>query len=213
MAKNLPRSPDAFVTYRIIYPCVELRLMNESNQNFITEWKKVFDSTAYSFNQGEKMEEIFLHKCRLKNIQVVTVESCTGGMIAKLLSDIPGASDVLLGSLVTYTNEFKKVAGVNSEILIKHGAVSHETALEMIKAGMNFLPNKNQESLLVIAVTGFASPTSPEDSTNVGTVHIAVSLGNKNTISKKLQFGKRTRDQIRVLSCAASFQMAFSLLK
>jgi nicotinamide-nucleotide amidase len=99
---------------------------------------------------------------------LATAESCTGGWIAKLLTDVPGSSAWFQGGVVTYSNGFKQtLLGVTPETLEHHGAVSRECALEMVAGALARL-----DASVAVAVTGIAGPTGGTPDKPVGTVWI-----------------------------------------
>ncbi len=105
------------------------------------------------------IEEAAVALLKEKNLTVATAESCTGGYVAKRITDIPGASSVFRHGVITYANEVKeKVLGVKHSTLEKFGAVSEETALEMA-AGIRRISGAD----IGISVTGFAGPDSDEE--------------------------------------------------
>lgn len=136
---------------------------------------------------------------------LATVESCTGGLIAKRLTDISGISAVYLGGAVTYANEAKeKIVGVKHETLVAHGAVSEETAREMaegIRAALG--------SDYGISTTGIAGPTGGTPEKPVGTVYIAVS-SKDGTRVKRLQLPPM-RDREYIRTAAATNALALLL--
>ncbi len=120
-----------------------------------------------------------------------TAESCTGGLIAALLTSVPGSSNWFKGSVVAYSNEVKeKVLGADPAILEKHGAVSEETAIAMA-GGARRLLNVDY----ALAVTGIAGPGGGSPGKEVGTVCFAWDLeGKLDSETKKF---KGSRDQVR----------------
>ena len=127
---------------------------------------------------------------------LATVESCTGGLIAKRLTDISGISAVYLGGAVTYANEAKEsLVGVKHDTLVAHGAVSEETAREMaegIRAALG--------ADYGISTTGIAGPSGGTPEKPVGTVYIAVASKNGTRV-KRLQLPPmRDREYIRTAS-------------
>ncbi|MDH4262786.1 MAG: nicotinamide-nucleotide amidohydrolase family protein [Spirochaetia bacterium] len=98
------------------------------------------------------------------------VESCTGGYASKLLTDIPGVSDIFPGGIISYDNQIKEdVVGVSGKTLEKFGAVSRETALEMALGGA-----KKLGSDITISITGIAGPTGGSEEKPVGTVYFGI---------------------------------------
>lgn len=119
--------------------------------------------------------EILLDRCRAKGLTVATAESCTGGNIAHSLTLIPGASDVVAGGVVSYSNEVKmRVLGVKAETLEAHGAVSRETVIEMAR-GVMALTGAD----VAVATSGIAGPGGGTPDKPVGTVWIAARVGDK----------------------------------
>lgn len=119
--------------------------------------------------------EILLDRCRARGLTVATAESCTGGNIAHSLTLIPGASDVVAGGVVSYSNEVKMhVLGVKAETLEAHGAVSRETVIEMAR-GVMALTGAD----VAVATSGIAGPGGGTPDKPVGTVWIAARVGDK----------------------------------
>ncbi|MGH8116751.1 MAG: CinA family protein [Rhodanobacteraceae bacterium] len=104
-----------------------------------------------------------------RGLVLATAESCTGGWIAKLLTDIPGSSDWFWGTAVTYSNAAKqRLLGVTAGTLARHGAVSRECALEMVAGVL-----ARFDATVAVAVTGIAGPSGGTPDKPVGTVWIA----------------------------------------
>jgi nicotinamide-nucleotide amidase len=132
------------------------------------------------------IEKAILNKMEVKGLTLSVAESCTGGYIAHLFTQHPGSSKVFLGGAVSYAYELKEsILGVKNETLWQHGAVSEETATEMMQGAL-----ENFKSDYAIAVTGIAGPDGGTPDKPVGTVWIAV--GNKyKSIIKKFTFGNK----------------------
>ena len=140
---------------------------------------------------------------RAKNLKIATAESCTGGLIAALLTEIPGSSDVVERGFVTYSNRAKTdLLGVPESLLDAHGAVSAKVGQAMAEGA-----RRNAPVALAVAVTGVAGPGRSENKP-VGLVFIAVSDGKDTSVEEK-RFGELTRDQVRLKTVAA----ALALLK
>lgn len=108
-----------------------------------------------------------------RNLRLVTVESCTGGMICAALTEVPGSSAVVEGGLVTYSNALKmSAAGVSEDVLKHHGAVSEETAKAMVEGALCHVP----DATIAISVTGIAGPDGGTTSKPVGTVCFGLSV-------------------------------------
>ena len=112
-----------------------------------------------------------LQKALLKSpYTVACAESCTGGLVAKLLTDLPGSSRVFAGGFVTYCNETKKsFVGVREETLQAHYAVSRETAIEMALGAL-----EKADSDVAVSTTGVAGPAGDDSGKPVGTVFIGL---------------------------------------
>ncbi len=105
-----------------------------------------------------------------RKLTLSTAESCTGGLVAKRITDISGSSAVFEGGVVSYSNDVKmKMLGVAATTLAAHGAVSEETAREMASGALSRL-----ESDVAVSTTGIAGPTGGTDEKPVGTVCFAV---------------------------------------
>ena len=111
-----------------------------------------------------------LHLLRGREERFCTAESCTGGLIAKAITDLSGSSSVFSGAFVTYTNEVKiNVLGVPGEVIAKHTEVSLACAEEMAKAA-----RERMQCEYALSTTGVAGPTGGDEKNPVGTVYIAV---------------------------------------
>ena len=110
-----------------------------------------------------------------EGLTLATAESCTAGNIAAMITAIPGSSHFYKGGIIAYSDEVKKnLLGVNPETLEKHGAVSEEVVIEMAKGAM-----KSMNSDCGVATSGIAGPTGGTPDKPVGTVWIAVAMGEK----------------------------------
>jgi nicotinamide-nucleotide amidase len=138
---------------------------------------------------------------------VVTAESCTGGLIAAALTEIPGSSAAVYGGFVTYANAAKsRMIGVPPELIEAHGAVSSEVALAMAEgarasAGVD----------LAIAVTGIAGPDGGSAEKPVGLVHFACATGIGTRLMER-RFGDIGRQQVRVAAADAALELALTCL-
>ncbi len=109
-----------------------------------------------------------------QKMSVGTAESCTGGVIAGRFTSIPGSSEYFKGGIVSYANEVKiDLLKVSPEIIAKHGAVSEETAIEMVKGAMKALKTD-----CAVASTGIAGPTGGTATKPVGTIWLAAGIKN-----------------------------------
>jgi nicotinamide-nucleotide amidase len=144
-------------------------------------------------NDWGDLADSFLKACARRKILVATAESCTGGMIISLLTDIPGSSSMVDRGFVTYSNEAKtEMIGVSPETLEKHGAVSAETAHEMAAGAL-----ENSRAGITLAVTGIAGPDGGSAEKPVGLVWFGLALSGKPVVTEKRIFENRGRDFIR----------------
>jgi nicotinamide-nucleotide amidase len=144
-------------------------------------------------NDWGDLADSFLKACARRKILVATAESCTGGMIIALLTDIPGSSSMVDRGFVTYSNEAKtEMIGVSPETLEKHGAVSAETAHEMAAGAL-----ENSRAGITLAVTGIAGPDGGSAEKPVGLVWFGLALSGKPVVTEKRIFENRGRDFIR----------------
>ncbi|MDD3279818.1 MAG: CinA family protein [Lachnospiraceae bacterium] len=135
----------------------------------------------------ELLAESVVRLLQEKKLLLSTVESCTGGAVAARIVDIPGASDVLIQGLVTYSNQAKhRLAGVNTETLEQWGAVSEQTAREMAAGG-----NKSGETDVCISTTGIAGPGGGTLEKPVGLVYIACDFQGKTQVRELHLTGNR----------------------
>ncbi len=123
-----------------------------------------------------------------KHMTVTTAESCTGGLISATLVDIPGASAVLKEAYVTYANESKQgLLGVRAETLADYGAVSEQTAREMVLGAA-----ERAHADCAVAVTGIAGPEGGTEEKPVGTVYAGYKVGTTLLVKRYLFSGDRT---------------------
>lgn len=144
-----------------------------------------------------------------RHLLLVTAESLTGGLIAKYITDIPGASAVFWGGLVTYSEQAKHhLLKVSMETLKRFGAVSIETATAMAKGALSIASEASGSRCYALAVTGLAGPSGGSANLPVGTVYIACA-GNEYVpfmYCKRYLF-KGTREDIRTQTYIAALQM------
>ncbi len=141
-----------------------------------------------------------------KKLTLSVCESCTGGMLGSIVTQVTGSSKYFLGGVIAYSNEIKrKIVGVRSETLKKYGAVSAEVAREMAQA-----VRKKFRSDIGIGITGIAGPSGGSKEKPVGLVYISLSY-KKIVFIKRLLF-KGNRDQIRRKACNEALMLLSRLL-
>ena len=153
----------------------------------------------------EQRAAALLEQCRSQGFKIATAESCTGGMLAALLTSVPGSSDVFDCSFVTYSNEAKKrMLGVSHELIAEHGAVSRECALAMAHGAI-----LESAATVAVSITGVAGPGGGTPSKPVGLVHFSCSRRNGATLHREERFGDIGRQGVRT----ASVEVALELLE
>jgi nicotinamide-nucleotide amidase len=156
------------------------------------------------FSQALRIRtETLLAAARAKSLKITTAESCTGGLIAGLLTEIAGSSDVVERGFVTYSNDSKEeMIGVSHDLLVAHGAVSEQVARAMAEGALN-----HSKADIAIAVTGIAGPGGGSAEKPVGLVHIAAARGD-SIIHRECHFGDIGRTEVRM----ATVEVALELL-
>ena len=136
-----------------------------------------------------------------KKIVVSTAESCTGGMIASAITDVPGSSTIFGYGMVTYSNEAKRtILGVKKETLDRVGAVSEETAFEMAK-GLKRVSGAD----VAVSVTGIAGPGGGSEQKPVGLVYMGLAKGEEIFVKKNLFSGSRDEIRRQTVNTALNF--------
>ncbi|WP_298847899.1 CinA family protein [uncultured Ruegeria sp.] len=133
-----------------------------------------------------------LDRAKAQGVMITTAESCTGGMVAAALTDIPGSSAVVDRGFVTYTNDAKQdMLGVLAKTLNTHGAVSEEVAREMAEGAL-----RNSQAQLAVSITGIAGPGGSEFKPE-GRVCFGLAAKGRPTFVETIEFGARGRDAVR----------------
>ena len=162
----------------------------------------------------EDLPQLLVKELTEKNLKIATAESCTGGLISKMITDVSGASAVFDCGVCSYANEIKeKVLGVKGEDLRNFGAVSEKVAMQMAE-GVRKLSGAD----IGISTTGIAGPTGGSELKPVGTVYIGVSTISKNyvllaNLALKEVAKNATRDKIRQSSAFLAIYCGFKAAK
>lgn len=157
--------------------------------------------------EGTGLEESLVEELIQQKLKVTTAESCTGGLISGRLINVSGASSVIDRGFVTYANEAKEEElGVSHETLEAYGAVSSQTAIEMVKGAA-----KRGKSEAAIAVTGLAGPEGGTPEKPVGLVYIGIYLYG-DIYWQEYRF-QGTRQEIRELTVGNSIYLLQQILK
>ncbi|WP_333652738.1 competence/damage-inducible protein A [Lacrimispora sp.] len=166
----------------------------------VKEIKNRFGRDVYTVKEEETLEMAVVSLLKKHELTVTTAESCTGGLIAGRLVNVPGASEVFNQGFITYSNKSKrKVLGVSKGTLKKYGAVSEQTAKEMAAGGV-----LAADADVCIAVTGIAGPGADGEKP-VGLVYIACFIKDKVTVEEYHFRGNR--EKIREQSVTKALDM------
>jgi nicotinamide-nucleotide amidase len=145
-----------------------------------------------------------LGELRGRGLKLATAESCTGGLIAGLLTELPGASDVLERGFVAYSNRAKtELLGVPEPTLAEHGAVSGAVARAMAEGALARSPAD-----ISVAITGLAGPGGGSAAKPVGLVHIAAARRGGRVLHLECRFGDIGRSAVRIAGVEAALQLA-----
>ena len=143
-----------------------------------------------------------------KRLKISLAESCTGGLLSSSITSISGSSKVFTLGLVTYSNQAKiNILTVPKRIIVKHGAVSYETCLSMVK---NL--SKISKTNISISITGVAGPKGGTKQKPVGLVYIGIKKGNK-TMVKKFLFKSKKRNLIQRSTVNKALNLVLSFAK
>jgi PncC family amidohydrolase len=144
--------------------------------------------------------------CREHGVRLGTVESCTGGLVGHVITEVPGSSDYFAGALVTYGNEIKiDLAGVSRDVLEAHGAVSAQVAKAMADGARGRLGVD-----VAVAVTGVAGPDGGSAAKPVGLTYVAVADGSGDEVRRFVWDSDRSGN--KRLSAAAALELVLERL-
>ena len=149
-----------------------------------------------------------LEAYRAKGRMIATAESCTGGLIAGLLTEIPGASDVFDRGFVTYSNAAKsECLGIPADLITTHGAVSEAVARAMAEGAL-----AQSRADTTVSVTGLAGPGGGTAVKPVGLVYLAAAGKGRPTLHRECRFGDIGRDAIRLKSVEVALALLWQRL-
>ena len=147
--------------------------------------------------------ETLLASLRQRRLKLATAESCTGGLIAGLLTEIAGSSDVVERGFVVYSNEAKMtLLGVPQNVIELHGAVSEVTARAMAEGAL-----QNSLADIAVSVTGIAGPGGGSPEKPVGLVHFGCASHHRPTQHRRFIFANANRHEVRIKSVAAALDL------
>lgn len=155
----------------------------------VKEIKNRFGDYVYSTKEEETLEQAVVKLLKKYDLTMTTAESCTGGLLAGRIINVPGASEVFNEGFITYSNKAKrKYLDVSKSTLKKYGAVSEQTAREMATGGVFAT-----DSDACVAVTGLAGPDGGSEEKPVGLVYIATYMKDKVNVQRYQFKGNRAK--------------------
>ena len=156
----------------------------------------------------KKLSQKIVRLLGKKKLKISFAESCTGGLLSSSITSISGSSKIFTLGLVTYSNQAKiNILKVPKKIIMKHGAVSYETCLSMVK-NLNRISKTN----ISVSVTGIAGPKGGTKQKPVGLVFIGIKKGNK-TLVKKYLFKNKKRNAIQIATVNKALNLILSFIK
>jgi competence/damage-inducible protein CinA-like protein len=195
------------------YPSVNgvtIRLNGNKKEQILSIQKRILHllgDIVYS-TEGETLEELIVSICKKKKLLISTAESCTGGLTASKITDVPGSSEIFKEGFIVYSNEAKiRELGVSEDIIIKHGAVSPETVEAMVRG----LKNKTGADI-TIGISGIAGPDGAAPDKPVGLVYIAV-LYRDNLHIRKVNYDRGRKNNKEYAAHAALNEVRLALLE
>jgi len=152
--------------------------------------------------KGEALEEWIVRRLAERNLRLATAESCSGGLLAHRITNIPGASEVFVRGYVPYANEAKVAdLGVPAAVIESHGAVSEPVAIALAEGAL-----KNSGADFALALTGIAGPGGGSPEKPVGLVFIALARREKPTVCKEFRYA-RDRETFKQLATQAALDL------
>lgn len=202
------------ISFQPSYDGVRIRAIfpnDEKNKKRFDDTVDMFYKELENFIYGDdevKLAQAIGNILTERNLKIMISESCTGGYISKLITDVPGSSKYFLGGYISYSNDKKmKWLKVDEKILKEYGAVSRETANAMIQGVLD----ENFDTDIAVSVTGIAGPGGGTDEKPVGLVYISV--GNRDyQYCKRFNFGG-DRDAVRAKAANKALQELMIFLK
>ncbi|HEX4351748.1 MAG TPA: nicotinamide-nucleotide amidohydrolase family protein, partial [Polyangiales bacterium] len=208
--------PGITIGYRVTFPEVEVKVLAEGRdyddaralaERVADEVRSRLSDAAFG-GKGETYPNYVTGLLKAARLKVAVAESCTGGLLGKLLTDAPGSSDYMLGGVISYANSAKvRLLGVDEKLIESVGAVSEEVARSMAEGVLRLT-----EADLAVAITGIAGPTGGTEQKPVGTVCFALARKGGDTLTFIERF-TGTRDFIRTISAYRALRLFASAAK
>jgi nicotinamide-nucleotide amidase len=150
-----------------------------------------------------RLAEVVILEARTQKLRIATAESCTGGLIGGVLTEIPGSSDVFERGFIVYSNRAKQdMLGVPGDLIADMGAVSEAVSRAMAEGAV-----ENSNAHIAVAVTGIAGPGGGTKMKPVGLVHIAACRENRSILHEAHRFGDIGRSEVRLKSVEAGLEL------
>jgi nicotinamide-nucleotide amidase len=200
---------DVVIGYRPHFPEIEVKVLAHAASEaaarvLATEVAREVEERLAPYAYGGRDDSFPAYVgelLRARGLKLAVAESCTGGLIGKLLTDPPGSSDYLLLDVVSYANSAKRdVLGVDAALLERHGAVSAEVASAMAEGVL-----AKAGSDLAVATTGIAGPGGGSEQKPVGLVWLALARRGGKTVTERIQ-AQGDRERVRTLAAYAALQ-------
>jgi nicotinamide-nucleotide amidase len=165
------------------------------------------ERTVPGIDQLHAAAQALLEKCEEAGTSLVTAESCTGGFLASLLTDIEGLSHGFDRGFVTYTKDAKQeMLGVDGDLIEREGAVSEPVARAMAEGSL-----QRSGGGLALAITGFAGASDPEEDEGPGVTYVAAAIPERSWVYR-IDYGERPRSEVRNLAAAAALAIGMRAL-
>lgn len=199
--------PEDFVWGITAHPGFAKVFFETANEAYLAHIEQETDLAFGAAKLPGPVEELLHEMCTAEKISIALAESCTGGLVSRIITDRAGSSEFFKGAGIAYSNEAKvKLLGVSESLLQAHGAVSEECARAMAEGAVRFF-----EADAAVSITGIAGPGGGTAEKPVGTVHCAASFrGQTASVRWMLPFD---RDRIREISARAALFHLFTFLK
>jgi nicotinamide-nucleotide amidase len=143
-----------------------------------------------------------------KKLTLATAESCTGGIIAAVLSDAPGAGDLFHGGFVLYTKQHKVVFGIAKKLIDANGIVSEAVARVMAEGAL-----KHSPADIAVGVTGVAGPEPDDEGNPVGLVCLAAARRGRKTMARTHHFKSKDRGEIRCRAAEEALKLVYRMAR
>lgn len=167
----------------------------------VREVRQVLGGVVYGVDV-DSLEQVVVQEMTARGLTLATAESCTGGLMGKRITDVPGASACYLGGVVSYQNEVKEnLLGVRHETLITKGAVSEDTACQMAEG-----VRKALGADIGISTTGVAGPGGGTPEKPVGLIYVGISTKDKTWVVRILR-PRQSRESLRRLASSTAFDL------